>query len=140
MPIALAPLPYDKDALEPSISAETLDYHYGKHHRGYVDKLNKLIAGTPFENLELEEIIERARGEAMVDVLNNAQQAWNHTFFWESLSPNGGSQPNGRMRISFTSELTMALNEAPIIIPTAISSTFPRNAKFLNSFNMRPPP
>jgi Fe-Mn family superoxide dismutase len=97
MPITLAPLPYDNDALEPNISKETLDYHYGKHHQGYVDKLNKLINGTPFENLELEEIIERARGEAMTDILNNAQQAWNHTFFWNSLSPNGGQRPNGRI-------------------------------------------
>lgn len=81
----LPPLPYAKNALEPVMSAETLEYHYGKHHKGYLDKLNQLIPGTEFETLPLEEIIRRA---GPGPVFNNAAQVWNHTFFWNSLSPN----------------------------------------------------
>ena len=93
-----ANLPYDHDALEPHISAKTMELHYGKHHRGYVDKLNKLIEGTQFEDLPLEQIIVSARERAEIDILNNAAQAWNHTFFWQSLSPTGQSEPVGRIR------------------------------------------
>ena len=97
MKIVQEKLPYDFNALEPYISAETMSYHYDRHHRGYVDKLNKLIEGTALKGLELEDIIDRARATANLDVLNNALQAWNHTFLWHSFSPNGGTVPNGRI-------------------------------------------
>lgn len=98
MTVLQSNLPYDHDALEPYISAETLSYHYDKHHRGYVDKLNKLIADTPFAALQLEEIIGKARREAEVGILQNAQQAWNHAFLWESMSPSGEVAPEGRIK------------------------------------------
>ena len=98
MTIKLPKLPYAMDALEPHISKTSMEFHYGKHHRGYVDKLNKLIAGTHFEDLPLEQIIVSARESAEIDVLNNAAQAWNHAFFWQSLSPTGQSEPVGRIR------------------------------------------
>jgi len=94
----LPKLPYPMDALEPHISTETMEFHYGKHHRGYVDKLNKLIEGTRFEDLPLEQIIVSAREQAEIDILNNAAQAWNHAFFWQCLSPKGQSEPVGRIR------------------------------------------
>jgi Fe-Mn family superoxide dismutase len=86
-------LPYSRDALEPYISAETLEYHYGKHHAGYVDKLNKQIPGTEFESASLEEIIRTASG----GIFNNAAQVWNHTFYWNCLSPRGGGTPEGTL-------------------------------------------
>jgi Fe-Mn family superoxide dismutase len=89
----LPELPYAKNALEPYMSAETLEYHYGKHHQTYVDNLNKLIAGTEFESLPLEDIVKRSSG----GVFNNAAQVWNHTFFWNCLSPNGGGAPGGKL-------------------------------------------
>lgn len=98
MTIKLPKLPYAMDALEPHISTDTMELHYGKHHRGYVDKLNKLIEGTHFEDLPLEQIIVSARDSAEIDILNNAAQAWNHAFFWQSLSPSGQSEPDGRIR------------------------------------------
>ena len=87
----LPALPYAQDALEPVISAETLDYHYGKHHNAYVTNLNNLVPGTEFENMSLEEIIMKSSG----GVFNNAAQVWNHTFYWNCLSPNGGGEPTG---------------------------------------------
>lgn len=98
MKIALSNLPYERDALEPYVSAETLSFHYDKHHRGYVDKLNALIEVTSFEGLTLEEIIVKARETAEIDILNNASQAWNHAFLWESMSPNGGYKPSGQIK------------------------------------------
>ncbi len=89
----LPELPYAKDALAPHISAETLEYHYGKHHAAYVANLNKLIPGTEFENLSLEEIVKKASG----GIFNNAAQIWNHTFYWNCLSPNGGGEPTGAL-------------------------------------------
>ena len=89
----LPPLPFDKNALVPNMSEETLEYHYGKHHQTYVTNLNKLIPGTEFENLSLEEIVKKASG----GVFNNAAQIWNHTFFWNSLSPKGGGAPTGAL-------------------------------------------
>lgn len=89
----LPELPYAKDALAPGISAETLEYHYGKHHKTYVDNINKLIAGTEFENMTLEEIVKKASG----GVFNNAAQVWNHTFYWNCLSPSGGGEPSGAL-------------------------------------------
>ncbi len=87
----LPALPYAKDALQPHISAETLEYHYGKHHATYVANLNKLIAGTEFANMTLEEIVKKASG----GIFNNAAQTWNHTFYWNSLAPNAGGEPSG---------------------------------------------
>jgi len=89
----LPALPYAQDALAPHISAETLEFHYGKHHNAYVTNLNKLIAGTEFENAALEDIIKKASG----GVYNNAAQIWNHTFFWSCMSPNGGTAPTGAL-------------------------------------------
>jgi len=89
----LPPLPYAKNALEPHISAETLEYHYGKHHQTYVTNLNNLIGGTEFENLSLEDIIGKSSG----GIFNNAAQVWNHTFYWNSLKPNGGGEPGGAL-------------------------------------------
>jgi Fe-Mn family superoxide dismutase len=81
--IVLPPLPYANNALEPHMSRETLDYHHGKHHKGYVDKVNKLISGTEFEDASLEELVAESSG----DIFNNAAQVWNHSFFWNCLSP-----------------------------------------------------
>ncbi|CAH0533868.1 Superoxide dismutase [Fe] [Vibrio stylophorae] len=93
MAFELPALPFAKDALEPHISAETLDYHHGKHHNTYVVKLNGLIEGTEFEGKSLEEIIKTSTG----GVFNNAAQIWNHTFYWHCLSPNGGGEPTGEL-------------------------------------------
>ena len=93
MSIELPPLPYEKNALEPHISAETLDYHYGKHHQTYVTNLNNLIAGTDNEGKSLEELISSTSG----GLFNNAAQIWNHTFYWNCLSPNGGGEPTGAL-------------------------------------------
>jgi Fe-Mn family superoxide dismutase len=89
----LPPLPYAKDALQPHMSQETLEFHYGKHHQTYVTNLNKLIPGTEFAELPLEEIVRKSSG----GVFNNAAQIWNHTFFWNSLSPAGGGAPTGAL-------------------------------------------
>lgn len=93
MAFTLPPLPYDRAALEPHISAETLDYHYGKHHQTYVNNLNNLVAGTENENKSLEEIIMSSEG----GLFNNAAQVWNHTFYWNCMSPNGGGEPTGAL-------------------------------------------
>ena len=89
----LPDLPYAKDALAPSISAETIEYHYGKHHKAYVDNLNKLIFGTEFEKMSLEDIVKKASGA----IFNNAAQDWNHTFYWNCLSPKAGGEPTGAL-------------------------------------------
>ncbi|USX25563.1 superoxide dismutase [Fe] [Oxalobacteraceae bacterium OTU3CINTB1] len=89
----LPALPYAIDALAPHISQETLEYHYGKHHQTYVTNLNNLIKGTEFENLSLEEIIKKSSG----GVFNNSAQVWNHTFYWNSLTPNGKGAPDGAL-------------------------------------------
>jgi len=93
MAIELPPLPYEQDALEPHISQETLEYHYGKHHNTYVVKLNGLIEGTPDADKSLEEIVTSSSG----GIFNNAAQIWNHTFYWNCLSPNGGGAPSGAL-------------------------------------------
>ena len=90
----LPELPYSMDALVPHISKETLEYHYGKHHQAYVNNLNGLIAGTEYESLSLEEIISKA---PVGGLFNNAAQVWNHSFYWNCLSPNGGSEPGGAL-------------------------------------------
>lgn len=89
----LPPLPYAKDALQPYISAETLEFHHDKHHAAYVNNLNKLIPGTEFENMPLEEIVRKSSS----GIFNNAAQVWNHTFFWNCLAPNAGSEPSGEL-------------------------------------------
>jgi len=86
-------LPYSKDALAPVISAETIDYHYGKHEKAYIDNLNKLIEGSEYEDMELEDVIRHASGA----LFNNASQAWNHIFYFFSLSPDGGGKPEGKL-------------------------------------------
>lgn len=93
MTFTLPTLPYAMNALAPLISQETLEYHYGKHHNAYVTNLNKLVPGTEYENLSLEEIIMKAQG----GIFNNAAQVWNHTFYWHCLSPNGGGEPTGKL-------------------------------------------
>lgn len=91
MSFELPALPYAKDALAPHISAETIEYHYGKHHKAYVDKLNAALPGSEFEGKSLEDIIKSSNG----GVFNNAAQVWNHTFYWNCLSPNGGGEATG---------------------------------------------
>lgn len=97
MSIEFPDLPYAADALEPHISARTFEYHHGKHHKAYVDKLNAAIAGTAYESQSLEEIIEAAYKASDKGVFNNAAQAWNHTFLWHSMSPKGGGAPTGEL-------------------------------------------
>lgn len=94
MSFTLPPLPYAQDALQPHISAETLQYHYGKHHQAYVNNLNNLIPNTEFANQTLEQIIENSTG----GIFNNAAQVWNHTFYWHCLRPNGGGEPTGKAK------------------------------------------
>ena len=89
----LPALPYNMDALEPTVSKETLEYHYNKHHQAYITNLNKLIVGTEFENMSLEDIILKSSG----GIFNNAAQVFNHTFYWNCLSPNGGQEPQGKL-------------------------------------------
>jgi Fe-Mn family superoxide dismutase len=95
-PIELPALPYPDDALAPIISSNTIGFHYGKHHKGYVDKLNELIRGTPLADMKLDEIVRAAAGDPDKKVVfNNAAQAWNHAFYWSSLRPKGGGRPTG---------------------------------------------
>jgi Fe-Mn family superoxide dismutase len=93
MAFELPALPYAKDALLPHISAETLEYHHDKHHQTYVTNLNNLVAGTEFENASLEEVVKKSSG----GVFNNAAQVWNHTFYWNCLTPNGTGAPTGAL-------------------------------------------
>ena len=95
MAIAFPELPYAIDALEPNVSSQTLEFHHGKHHKAYVDKLNAAIGGTAYEGQTLEAIIAGANEAGNSAVFNNAAQAWNHTFLWHSMSPNGGGEPSG---------------------------------------------
>lgn len=112
MSFELPKLPYALDALEPHISKETLEYHYGKHHQTYVTNLNNLIKGTDLENKSLEEIIKSTDG----GIFNNAAQVWNHTFYWNCLAPNAGGAPTGK-------------------IADAINSTFGSFEEFKKQFN-----
>lgn len=98
MAISLPSLPYDKDALSPFISANTLDFHHGKHHKAYVDNLNKLIEGTDLDKLSLPEIIKiSSKDTAKTGIFNNAAQAWNHAFYWHCLKAGGGGKPGGKI-------------------------------------------
>jgi Fe-Mn family superoxide dismutase len=100
MPFTLPRLPFDKAALEPYMSAKTLDFHHGKHHRKYVEKLNELTEGTRFANMDLTEVVRETAGATdrkKKDIFNNAAQAWNHTFFWHCMKPGGGGGPDGTL-------------------------------------------
>src|SRR5512135_810835 len=98
MAFSLPPLPWPEDALEPYTSARTISFHYGKHHKAYVDNLNKLIAGTEFENKSLEDIIKSTASDtARMGVFNNSAQVWNHTFFWHCMKPNAGGRPQAEI-------------------------------------------
>ena len=112
MAFELPALPYAKDALAPHISAETLEFHHGKHHKTYVDKLNGLVPGTEFEGKSLEEVVKSSSGP----VFNNAAQIWNHTFYWHCLSPNGGGAATG-------------------VVAEAINKAFGSFEKFKEDFN-----
>ena len=104
-PFSLPPLPWSEDALAPVVSAKTIGLHYGKHHRTYVNKLNELVAGTPFADMPLERVIlETANGKNQ-KVFNNAAQAWNHTFFWSCLRPRGGGKPGSQIAQRIDSDL-----------------------------------
>ena len=94
MEFTLPKLPYALDGLAPHISKETLEFHYGKHHQTYVTNLNNLVKGSEFENSNLEEIVKKSSG----GIFNNAAQVWNHSFYWNCLSPNGGSEPTGALK------------------------------------------
>ena len=95
----LPPLPFADNALDPVISANTLSFHYGKHHKAYVDNLNKLVAGTEFADLSLEKVITATAGQAdKAGIFNNAAQIWNHTFYWNSLAPKGGGEPPAALK------------------------------------------
>ena len=98
MPFELPKLPYERNALAPHISENTLNFHYGKHHQAYVTNLNNLIAGTDLEGKSLEEIIKiSAADKSKAGIFNNAAQVWNHTFYWHSMKPNGGGKPSGEV-------------------------------------------
>ncbi len=98
MAFTLPELPYPLNGLEPHISAETLEYHYGKHHQTYVNNLNNLVVDTEFANMSLEEIVKKANG----GIFNNAAQVWNHSFYWNCLSPEGGGEPTGALAAAIT--------------------------------------
>jgi len=100
MAFELPRLPYEMDALEPHISKNTLEFHYGKHHQAYVYNLNKLVQGTDYENASLEEIIQKADG----GIFNNGAQVWNHTFYWNCLSPQSSGKPNGKLAESINAQ------------------------------------
>src|SRR5208337_843927 len=98
MAITLPDLPYELNALEPHISARTLEFHHGKHHNAYVTNLTKLIAGTDMENLGLEEIIKKSAADtSKTGIFNNAAQVWNHSFYWKCMKKNGGDQPSQKL-------------------------------------------
>lgn len=98
MAFELPPLPYEPTALEPHMSAQTFAFHHGKHHKAYIDKTNAAIAGTPLESMDLVSVIRRAKADGNQGLFNNSAQSWNHNFYWQSLSPQGGGAPNGRLR------------------------------------------
>ena len=107
MKFELPQLPYALDALAPHIDQKTLEFHYGKHHQAYVTNLNNLVPGTEFENADLETIIMKSSG----GIFNNAAQVWNHTFYWNCLSPNGGGEPTGELAGKRTNRPAMQLDD-----------------------------
>ncbi|WP_317931484.1 superoxide dismutase [Fe] [Halioxenophilus sp. WMMB6] len=118
MAFELPPLPYAKDALAPHISAETIDFHYGKHHNTYVVKLNGLIEGTDNASKSLEEIIKTSSG----GLFNNAAQVWNHTFYWNCLSPNGGGEPTGALADAINAKWESFANFKEVFTNSAINN------------------
>ncbi len=105
MTVELPPLPFDVAALEPHMSRRTLELHHGKHHKAYVDATNKAIAGTDLEKADLETIVRAAHKKGDKKLFNAAAQAWNHTFFWNCLSPSGGGAPSGKVADALTRDL-----------------------------------
>ncbi len=106
MSIELPPLPYDQKALEPHISANTLSFHYGKHHQAYVTNYNNLVKDTPLDGKSLEDVVKEVAGDSSkVGVFNNGAQVWNHTFFWNSMKPNGGGKPSGELASKIDADL-----------------------------------
>jgi Fe-Mn family superoxide dismutase len=106
MAFELPSLPYPKNALEPHTSAHTLDVHHGKHHKAYVDNLNRMVGGSPLEGKPLEQIIKETHGDSSkTGIFNNAAQVWNHTFFWHSMKPHGGGQPSGDVAAAIDRDL-----------------------------------
>ncbi|MCY2962023.1 MAG: superoxide dismutase [Planctomycetota bacterium] len=104
-PFVLPPLPWKDDALQPFVSAQTISFHYGKHHKAYVDNLNNLAKGKPWEKMTLEEVVKAsAKDSAAQGVFNNSAQIWNHTFFWHSMRPNGGGAPTGKLLEKITAD------------------------------------
>ncbi len=123
-PHVLPPLPYAEDALDPVISARTLGFHYGKHHKGYVDTLNKLLEGTPLAQLSLEQLIRETAGKAdAVAIFNNAAQIWNHTFYWQSLRAKGGGDPPAALKQRIESSFD-SLDACKKELATAATSQF----------------
>ena len=98
MAFELPALPWPKGALAPTMSEETIDYHYGKHHKAYVDNLNKFAAGTKYESMSLEEVVKASHAAGDKKIFNNSAQVWNHTFFWNCLKPGGGGEPTGALK------------------------------------------
>lgn len=117
MTFELPKLPYSMNALEPHISAETLEFHYGKHHATYVNNLNKLVVGTEFAGSSLENIIRKSSGA----IFNNAAQIWNHTFYWHCLSPKGGGEPSGRLAEKLTQSFGSVAKFKEIFSETALT-------------------
>ena len=114
----LPKLPYAMDALQPYISKETLEFHYGKHHKAYVDNLNKLIVGTEFEDMSLEETIKKASG----GIFNNAAQVWNHTFYWHCMSPQSAREPSGKLADAISKKFGSFEEFKKIFSQTAIAT------------------
>ena len=108
LPFTLPPLPYDENALAPAISGKTMGFHHGKHHKKYVETLNTLIEGTDYADMELEEIVRetfKSRGEKAKKIFNNAAQHWNHSFFWQCLTPKGGGKATGKLADAIARDL-----------------------------------
>jgi Fe-Mn family superoxide dismutase len=104
-PFTLPPLPWKDDALAPFVSAQTISFHYGKHHKAYVDNLNGLVKGKPWEKLSLEEVVRASfKDPSTQGIFNNSAQVWNHTFFWHSMRPGGGGQPSGKLLERITTD------------------------------------
>lgn len=120
----LPALPYAENALEPAISARTLEFHYGKHHKGYVDNLNKMIVGTEYADMPLEKLICDLAGKIeKTAIFNNASQVWNHTFFWHSLSPQGGGEPPAALKKKIVADFG-SLDACKMDLATAATTQF----------------
>jgi Fe-Mn family superoxide dismutase len=121
-PLALPPLPYAETALEPVITAKTMSFHYGKHHKAYVDNLNKLIAGTEYASLSLDKIITSTAGQPeKTAIFNNAAQSWNHSFYWKSLTTNGGGELPAALKLKVEASFGSVDNFKKELASTAVS-------------------